>query len=257
MTGVQLHAVALGYRGKAVVSDVSLAVAPGRIVALLGPNAAGKSTLLRAMGRQLKPLAGHITFADQDIWHMPPRAFARAVGYCPQGDGYDVSLTVEDVVAIGRAPHRGWWLPLNGDDRAAIARVLDVLGLSHVRHQAVSELSGGQKQRTALARVLVQEPSILLLDEPTAHLDPKHQVEFLSLLKKMTAAGAAAVISLHDLNQAAHWADDVVLLKDGHAFASGTPEAVLTAKNLTAVYDIAADVSRNAEGKMFIAFRPA
>jgi iron complex transport system ATP-binding protein len=230
--------------GRAVVERVSLAARPGEVLALIGPNGAGKTTLLRALARLLRPQGGAALLGGQAVWSLRPRAVARKLALAQQGGAEGTPLTVGQLVALGRAPHRGWLLPLADDDRAAVERALERTGVAHLRERPVAELSGGEQRRAILARTLAQEPRALLLDEPTAALDLKYQVAILDLAARLAHAdGMTVVVTLHDLNQAAVVADRVALLAEGRLLAVGAPSEVLSAELLARAYGVAVVVS--------------
>jgi iron complex transport system ATP-binding protein len=227
------------YDGRQVLADLSLAAHPGEVLALIGPNGAGKTTLLRAMARLLHPRHGTVLLAGQNVWRMAPRSVARHLALAPQVNGATWPLTVEQAVALGRAPHRGWLLPLAAEDYAAVERALQQTGLTLLREQRIMELSGGEQRRVILARALAQEPQVLLLDEPTAYLDLKYQTELMELVRGLAHQdGLAVVASLHDLNLAALYADRLALLGEGRVLAVGSSAEVLTPELLTRVYGV-------------------
>jgi iron complex transport system ATP-binding protein len=228
-----------GYRGRAVFAGVSLSVRPGELLAILGRNGAGKSTLLKALARILRPIGGSVTLDGKDIWSCPRSTVARAVAFTPQVVAPDWPFTVHEFVALGRAPHRGWLRPLTASDQKVIAAALDLLGLSESRDRPVTELSGGEWQRVRLARALAQEARVLLLDEPTAHLDPRFQLDLLSAVRGLVRdQNLAVVMTLHDLNLVGPWADRVALLADGGVYLEGPPDVVLTGQALATAYGI-------------------
>lgn len=231
------------YTAEPVLEDFSLQVQGGQVLALLGPNGTGKTTALRALARLLRPRRGRVTLGDEDIWRLPSRDYSRRVAYAPQFQEVEWGLTVMDTVSLGRAPHRGWLLPWTAQDRRVVAEVLERLGLSALAERRVETLSGGEKRRAVLARTLTQEPDILLLDEPTAHLDLGYQVEILDLLQDLAHhRGLAVVLTLHELNHAALWADEVALLHAGRLVARGDANAVLTAERIWETYGVAVEV---------------
>ena len=231
--------LACGYGRRAVFAGVSVDARPGELVAVLGPNGAGKTTLLRALARLLRPTAGAVTLAGRDVWALRPAEVARAVAFAPQVMAPEWPFTVREFVGLGRAPHRGWWRPLAADDRRAVDRALDRMGLAGFRDRAVTELSGGEWQRARLAKALAQAPRVLLLDEPTTHLDPRFQLDLLAAVRGLTRdAGLAVVMTLHDLNLVGPWADRAVVLAGGRVLADGPPAGVLTAATLEAAYGV-------------------
>ncbi|MFQ5856520.1 MAG: heme ABC transporter ATP-binding protein [Anaerolineae bacterium] len=246
MKTLEAQDITCAYDGRHVLEELRLAAHPGEILALIGPNGVGKTTLLRAMARLLRPRRGTVLLGNKDLWRMAPRRVARQLGLAPQASSANWPLTVERAVALGRAPHRGWLLPLSADDRVAIERALQQTGLTPLRERRVTELSGGEQRRVVLARVLAQEPEVLLLDEPTAHLDLKYQTEILELVRRLAHWGKlAVVISLHDLNLAALYADRLALLSEGQLLTVGSPAEVLTPERLTRVYGVPVVVTRH------------
>jgi iron complex transport system ATP-binding protein len=235
--------VACAYGAGPVLAGFDLVVEPGRLLALLGPNGAGKTTALRALARLHRPTAGRVELDGRDLWRLSPRACARRIAYLPQGEEVAWPLTVEEVALLGRVPHRGWLAPWQGADRGAVSRVLDRLGLAPLAHRPLGTLSGGERRRALLARALVQEADVLLLDEPTAHLDLRHQVDLLELLGELARRqGLGVVASFHDLNQAARHADELMLLAAGRVVARGSARQVLTAEVLGSAYGLQVDV---------------
>jgi iron complex transport system ATP-binding protein len=246
MTTLEARDLTCAYNGQPVLSDLSLIVHPGQVLALIGPNGAGKTTLLRAMARLLRPRKGMLLLGDQQVWQLSPRAVARRLALAPQSNSDTWPLTVEQVVALGRAPHRGWFLPFSTKDREVVQQAMRRTGLEHLRQRLVTQLSGGEQRRVLLARTLAQEPAILLLDEPTTHLDLKYQTEILELVRQLAHRdGLAVVITLHDLNQAALCADRLALLAEGRLLAVGEAEEVLVPSYLARAYGVPVVVTRH------------
>jgi iron complex transport system ATP-binding protein len=239
MTSLQVDDISCSYNGHAVVENLCLEARPGEVLGLIGPNGAGKTTVLRAMARLLKPVRGTVLLNGRNMWQLPPRRVAQHLALAPQVDSGSWPLTIDQAVMLGRAPHRGWFLPLALSDRAAIDRALERTGLLELRERPVSKLSGGEQRRVVLARALAQEPNILLLDEPTAYLDLKYQTETLELVRELAHHdGLTIVITLHDLNQAALCADRLALLARGQLLGVGRPEDVLAPALLTEAYRV-------------------
>jgi iron complex transport system ATP-binding protein len=228
-----------GYGPRTVFGGVQLTACPGELLAILGPNGSGKTTLLRALARLIRPQAGQVRLNGIDIWTCRPAEVARVVTFAPQALEVDWPFTVREFVALGRAPHRGWWRPLTREDRQIVDAAVDRLGLTLCRHRPLTELSGGEWQRVRLARAMAQQPRVLLLDEPTAHLDPRFQFELMTAIRDLTRRGGlAVVVTLHDLNLVGPWADRVALLAEGGLHAVGAPQEVLTTETLAAAYGV-------------------
>jgi len=240
MAILEMHDITCAYGEHAVVQQLSLEANPGEVLGLIGPNGVGKSTLLRAMARLLRPTHGKVVLADGDLWSTPPREVARKLAFAPQANnGEHWPATIEQVIALGRAPHRGWFLPMTAQDYEATERAMNLVGLNHLRGRVATELSGGEQQRVVLGRVLAQEPTVLLLDEPTSHLDLKYQTDILGLARRLAhRENLTVVVSLHDLNLAAIYADRLALLSKGQLVAVGTPREVLTSEALSEVYGV-------------------
>ncbi|BBK36063.1 ABC transporter [Allostella sp. ATCC 35155] len=224
---------------RAAVADVSLAVPAGCLMALIGPNGAGKTTLLRAVAG-LAPHAGRITVAGHDLAALTPAARARLMAYLPQRRDVAWGLAARDVVALGRLPHLGAGRRESEEDRAAIAAAMAAADVAALADRPVDRLSGGERARVLLARALAQAAPLLLADEPTAALDPYHQLQVMEVLRAEAEAGRAVVAVLHDLALAARFAHRVALMADGRLAAAGSPEDVLTEDRLAAVYRVAA-----------------
>jgi iron complex transport system ATP-binding protein len=220
-----------------VLNSVSFTLHAGALTAILGPNGCGKTTLLKTLARLLPPLGGSVTIDRQSISTLRRREVARRIAFAPQVLAPDWPFTVSEYVALGRSPHAGWWKPLTANDRTVIASSLHRFGLTPFAKTPVTELSGGEWQRVRLAKALAQEPRILLLDEPTAHLDPRFQFELLSQVRELIAERSlTAVVTLHDLNLVGPWADRVILLANGGVIADGPPAEVLTTAKLGEAY---------------------
>jgi iron complex transport system ATP-binding protein len=240
---LEAERITCSYGGHPVLSDLSLQAGAGKVIALLGPNGAGKTTTLRVLARLLRPQSGSVRIDGREIWSLSRRSFARRIAFLSQADSVSWSLTVEQVATLGRIPHRGWVLPYNAADRRVIDQTLERLALESLRDRPLDTLSGGERRRAMLARALVQEAEILLLDEPTTYLDLRHQIELLELLRSLARErGLAVIASFHDLNQAALHADQAVLLRAGRLLAHGQGVAVLHQEGIRAAYGIDVEV---------------
>ncbi|WP_031507157.1 ABC transporter ATP-binding protein [Streptomyces megasporus] len=225
--------------GRALVRDLSLEAADGQVVGLVGPNGSGKSTALRCVYRALRPSSGTVWVGDDDLFRLTPRHSARIIAALTQDGAVDLDFTVEELVALGRTPHRQGNQALDRRERELCERAMRRMDVHHLARRGVLTLSGGERQRVLVARALVQEPRILVLDEPTNHLDIRHQVELLSLLR---GSGLTVLVVLHDLNLAAAACDRLAVLSQGRLVTAGTPHDVLTAELVRDVFGVHADV---------------
>ncbi|MFL5138824.1 MAG: ABC transporter ATP-binding protein [Microvirga sp.] len=237
------------------LSGLELAFRPGELGVVVGPNGAGKTTLLRAIAGLVPLAAGSVALGDEPVGRMSRAARARRIAYLPQIGGMSWPLAVRDVVALGRLPHGEAPDRLSPDGALAVAAAIAAVGLAGFEARPVTELSGGERARALLARALATEAPVLLVDEPVAALDPRHQLLVLDVLRHRARAGAVVIAVMHDLALASRFADRIVLLDRGRAVAAGAPEAVLTAGRLEAVFGIEAVVSSGADGLAITARR--
>ncbi|MEV6649104.1 ATP-binding cassette domain-containing protein [Streptomyces sp. NPDC051219] len=220
----------LAYEDRTVVHELDLAVPDGQVTVIVGPNACGKSTTLRALGRLLKPRGGSVLLDGTELARIPTKKIAQSIGLLPQSPVAPEAITVADLVARGRQPHQHWWQQWSEADERAVTDAMERTDVSALAERSVDELSGGQRQRVWIAMALAQETDLLLLDEPTTFLDISHQVEVLDLVRQLNHdRGRTVVAVLHDLNQAARYADHLVAMKSGRIVAEGHPRDVVTA----------------------------
>ena len=228
MKSLEARELTFSYTHQRILDRISLELQPGEVMVLLGANGAGKTTLLQALCRQLQPDAGTVLIDKQDISQFARSKLAREIAFMPQHENRHSQLRVIDVVSLGRAPHCGWWLPLTGKDLEVVEQALNASGLCDLRTRRITELSGGEWRRMILARALAQQAHILLLDEPTAGLDLKYQIEVLTLVQRMAIESQMVVVlTLHDLHHASLFGDRLALLSDHGLSAIGTPKEVL------------------------------
>lgn len=219
----------VGYHGGVVIDDLTVTVPQGQVTVIIGANACGKSTLLRALSRALRPQRGTVTLDGVDLAQIPSRRLARSLGMLPQQPVAPEGISVADLVARGRYPHQGWLQRWTADDDAVVAEALRATATADLAGRDVAELSGGQRQRVWIAMALAQDPDLLLLDEPTTFLDLTHQLEVLDLLADLNRTrGTTVVMVLHDLNLAARYADHLLVMADGAVLAQGAPGEVIT-----------------------------
>jgi iron complex transport system ATP-binding protein len=229
----------LSYDGRVVVDGLDLDIPPGRVTAIVGPNACGKSTLLRGLSRLLTPASGTVLLDGADIHSLPTKTVASRLGLLPQTPTAPDGITVADLVGRGRYPHQGWFRRWTAADDQAVAEAMESTGVTDLAERAIDELSGGQRQRVWIAMALAQQTGILLLDEPTTFLDISHQIDVLDLLLDLNAArGTTVVMVLHDLNLAARYADHLIAMKAGSIVASGDPGTVVTADLVREVFGV-------------------
>ncbi|SDT22635.1 ABC transporter ATP-binding protein [Jiangella sp. DSM 45060] len=236
---LRLEGLTVTIDGAELVRDLSLDVADGAVVGLIGPNGSGKSTTLRCVYRALRPSGGAVRIGGDDLATLSRRDGARRVAALTQQGGSDLDFTVEEVVALGRAPHQRGNEPLTARERQLCDDAMRRLDLLHLAGRGVLSLSGGERQRVLVARALVQEPRVLVLDEPTNHLDVRHQLGLLALLR---GAGLTVLVVLHDLNLAAAVCDRIGVLDGGRLVAVGAPADVLSEALIRDVFGVAATV---------------
>lgn len=230
----------IGYGQRAVSSGLSIDIPDGSFTAIIGPNACGKSTLLRALARILTPSAGEIVLDGRAIGRYKSKEVARRLGLLPQTSLAPDGIRVADLVARGRAPYQSLIQQWRPTDEQAVREAMAATGVADLSGRLVDELSGGQRQRVWVAMLLAQQTDILLLDEPTTFLDIAHQYELLELFRDFHDAGRTIVAVLHDLGQAARYADHLVVMKDGAVVATGTPAQVITEDLLAEVFGLRA-----------------
>jgi iron complex transport system ATP-binding protein len=236
---------------RAVLDGITTSFAPGRVTAVLGPNGAGKSSLLGCLAGLNALNAGVVRVDGVDRATVDRRTLARRIGYLPQGADVHWDIDVATLVGLGRFPHRQRWGE-TAADKAAVAAAMAATDVATLATRTVNTLSGGERGRVLLARVLAGTPDWLLADEPLASLDPAHQLDVLDRLRGIAATGAGVVVVLHDLNQAARVADDVLLLRSGRMVGFGAAETVLVPETIAATYGVTTEIGQSSDGRRII-----
>ncbi|UTC74655.1 ABC transporter ATP-binding protein [Treponema sp. OMZ 792] len=243
MDMLRIENLSLSYGEKHVVQNLNLRVKKGQVVSIIGPNASGKSTILKSIAGIIKPAGGKIFIEEKDISKMDSKRLAQKVSILLQQNRTPDDISVEELVYFGRYPRKKWFEGFESSDKKIIEEVMRLTNTLSLRDKTLEKLSGGERQRAWIAMSLAQEPDILLFDEPTTYLDLAHQIEFLELVNRLNReTGVTAVLVLHDLNQAARYGNYLFAMKDGRLFAQGSPQEVLTPQNILSIYKIEADI---------------
>ncbi|MFZ5451821.1 MAG: ABC transporter ATP-binding protein [Thermodesulfobacteriota bacterium] len=248
---VLIEHLQVSFGPRPVLQDLSLEVAEGAFFIIIGPNSAGKTTLLKTMAGSVKPQQGRVEVWGAAVDRYAKRDLARLVAVVPQRVPTDIPFTVQEVVLMGRSPHIGWLGLEKPMDLELAAEAMKTTDITHLARRPLQQLSGGELQRVIIARALCQQPRLLLLDEPTAALDPAHQVNIMDLMARLKEdRGLTIVMVSHDLNLAAMYGDQLLLLKEGRRISSGSPKEVLTYEQLERAYGCALLVDENPLGKV-------
>lgn len=243
--------IAFRYGDKPILQDVSFALSQACVTGIIGPNGVGKSTLIRCMARLLSPQEGMIYLNGQDIRTFSGNALARQQAYVPQNAAPAFAMSVYAFVSLGRRPYVSW--SLTARDEAVIRETMAYLSILDMADRNMQKLSGGEAQRVMLARALAQEPRVLILDEPTSALDIRHQLEVLTLLRRIALEKQCAVlVIMHDISLVARFADQVLLMKEGGVYALGTPADVITEANIRAIYGVHVEILSSRYGLVVV-----
>ena len=245
---VKIDNLSFGYKGCEILHKVSLCLNKGEILGIVGPNGSGKSTLIKIISGLYLPWEGEVFLKGSTLSSYSRKEIARSIASVSQEIEKDFPFTVREVVAMGRAPYMGRFAMESKDDKSVIEEAMELTDISHYADRFPYQLSGGERQRMVIARALAQEPEILLMDEPTSHLDLNHQMEINSLIMRMKEEkGLAVVYVTHDLSSAAECCSRIILLGEGRIHTEGSPDLVITAENIDAVYGCRALVDKNPE----------
>jgi iron complex transport system ATP-binding protein len=241
--------------GRWLVRGATLQLSEGSLTALVGPNGSGKTTLLRLLAGLWQPSEGRVLLDGCELGRLPRRELARRVAYTPQDTHIEFAFTVRDVVTMGRHPHLGRFEREGAGDRRAVLAAMEQADCLHLADRLVTELSGGERQRVVIARSLATEAQMILLDEPIANLDIRHALETLELCRALVKEGKTVALALHDLNLAARYATEVVLVSAGHIVAAGAPAEVITGGRIQAVFGVHTEPARTATGEVMLFFQ--
>ncbi|MGO2376784.1 ABC transporter ATP-binding protein [Brevibacterium aurantiacum] len=245
LRGTQLT---LAYDRREICRDLNVKIPQGKVTVIIGPNASGKSTVLRALARLINPTDGAVLLDETDVRRYAPKEFARRLGILPQTSTAPVGITVSELVTRGRFPHQRALRTLTEADTRAVEHAMAATRIAELADRPVAELSGGQRQRVWIAMLLAQQAPVMLLDEPTTYLDVSHQLEVLELVRGLNQNdGRTIVLVLHDLNQAVVFADELIVVSQGQIVARGTPQQVMTGELLRDVFGIEARILHDPE----------
>ena len=243
MDMLRIEDLSLSYGDKPVVQNLNLKVKKGQVVSIIGPNASGKSSILKSIAGIIKPVSGKIFIEEKDISKMDSKKLAQKVSILLQQNKNPDDMSIEELVYFGRYPHKKWFEAFEASDQKIIEEAMKLTNTFALRDKTLETLSGGERQRAWIAMALAQEPDILLFDEPTTYLDLAHQIEFLELVNRLNKeTGVTVVLVLHDLNQAARYGSYLFAMKEGKIFAQGSPEEVLNPQNILNIYNIEAKI---------------
>lgn len=237
-----------------VLDGINLGATVGRFIGIIGPNGSGKTTLLRTLSKVLKPAKGRILLNGAELSELSQREIARDLAVVPQDTSSNFGFSAFETVLMGRTPHIGRLQNESKNDKAIAEESMRQTETTHLRNRRVTTLSGGERQKVVIAKAFAQQPKVLLLDEPTANLDIKNQIEIMELIKDaVLQKRIAAIMAIHDINLAARYCDEMILLKSGKIFATGPPKAVLTQKNIKEVFGVDSIVNGSpADGSVFV-----
>jgi iron complex transport system ATP-binding protein len=237
MAKLEIENITLDYGQRPVIRDISFRLRPGELLGLVGPNGCGKTSVIKSLSRILTPGSGRILLDGNELSAIPRNTLARLIGVIPQNPSLPETFTVFEVVILGRNPHLGLLSAETARDMAIVWQAMERTGITQLAKRRIGELSGGEKQRVTIARVLAQQPQIILMDEPTANLDISQQMDILNLITGMCREkNTAGMIAIHDLNIAAQYCTSIIMLKNGQIYAEGVPCQVITAENVREVF---------------------
>lgn len=245
---LQVAKLTAGYQGQTIIKDISFDVERGKIYTIIGPNGCGKTTLLRTISRNWRPIAGKVLLDGENIFQMNTRKLAQKMAVLSQNNQTLSDVSVRNLVQYGRFAHKAWWQGKDQEDEATVAWALEKTGTVSFSERRINTLSGGERQRAWIAMSLAQKPEILLLDEPTTYLDISHQLEIMDLVRRLNQEEKITIVMvLHDINHAARFSDQLIVLKDQHIYELGDPWTILQGDVLEKVFRVRSKVITDEE----------
>ena len=253
MIKIKLENFSTGYKNKIIIDSINLSINSGEWLGIIGANGSGKSTLIKGICRIIKPQKGKVFLRGKDINNLSNKSISQQISFLPQGINSNLSISVSDLVALGRSPYKNFWdFDLTKNDKSIIEESLKLVEILELKDCLLSEISGGQRQRAFLALALAQETEIIVLDEPTNYLDINHQIKFLQILKDLQLKKNLTIITvLHDLNLCARFSDQIAALKDGLLIEVGDPKDILNNNIIKNIFDINVLISKTKYGQQF------
>ncbi len=250
MSALEAASISHSFSDKHVLKQIDLELKEGRIYSIIGPNGSGKSTLLHVLSRQLKPDHGQIYWKQADLYRLPPKKVAQELALLAQVNDV-MDLTVEQLISYGRTPHKSMFQRLDEEDQIIIDEAIQLTKLEALRKRNVSQLSGGERQRAWIALCLAQQPKVLFLDEPTTYLDISHQLDVLEIVTQLQKTqNVTIVMVLHDLNHAAVYSDEVIVVKEGRIYGQGTPKEMMNPDMFKDVFNVQADIYEDKDNEL-------
>ncbi len=253
MIKLKLENFSTGYKNKIIIDSINLSINEGEWFGIIGANGSGKSTLIKGICRIIKPQKGKVFLKGKDINNLSNKSISQQISFLPQGINPNLSISVSDLVALGRSPYKNFWdFDLTKNDKSIIEESLKLVEILDLKDCLLSEISGGQRQRAFLALALAQETEIIILDEPTNYLDINHQIKFLQILKDLQFKKHLTIITvLHDLNLCARFSDQIAALKNGILIEVGEPKDILNKNIIKNIFDINVLISKTKYGQQF------
>ena len=244
--------IGFSYNGTSVLNGIDLSIQPGKMLGILGANGAGKSTLLKILCGVLKPKSGKALFNELELSKMDRREIAKGITYIPQDPMFSFPFTVREVVLMGRAPYIGRFEFERESDNEIAQNALETVGIAHLKNRLINEISSGERQLASIARGLVQEPEIMILDEPATYLDVKHRTEIMNILKQLKEnKGISIIAATHDIFSSLFYFDEIIILKDGNILAEGKTDQIINTEILSSAYGIEVVVKKE-NGRVFV-----